>query len=191
MEKTKIKSAINTPVFRVSYPNVFEAKLNPMSNKMEYSIVMLFDKKTAKNDLKDLKALCQAIATEKWGAKIPANLRSPFRDGDIEKAENPSFKGMIFVTSKSKNMPGLVNQQKQEILSQDEFYGGCYARAHVNVYAYSKAGNNGISLGLQHIQKVKDGEPFGSKTRVEDAFAPIEDGEETELETPAAKGMFD
>lgn len=193
-QKLDFETKIVTPTFRVSYPFVFEARLNQLSKQLEFSLVMLFDKKTAKQDLLDLRALCQKVAVERWKDKIPANLRNPFRDGDLEKADNISFKNMIFVTSKSKFMPGLVDQRKQPILNRDEFYGGCYARAQVNVYSYSQAGNNGVNLGLLHIQKVKDGQPFGNRTRPEDAFAPIEDAEipdDLGGAPVAAKGMFD
>jgi hypothetical protein len=44
----------------------------------------------------------------------------------------------------------------------------------LNAYAYDQAGNKGVSFGLLHIQKVKDGESFGNRTRAEDAFAPVE-----------------
>jgi hypothetical protein len=161
---------------------------------------MLFDKKTAKNDLAELKKLCQEVALAQWGAKLPTNLRNPFKDGDQEnqkriaegKEPQESNKGMIYVQSKSSFMPGLVNQKREPIINQDEFYGGCYARAQVNVYAYSQAGNNGVNLGLLHIQKVKDGDPFGNRSRPEDAFSPIETDEFLAEETPAvAGGMFD
>ena len=63
---------------------------------------------------------------------------------------------------------------KHPITQQDEIYGGCYCKAQLNAYAYEQAGNRGISFGLLHLQKVKDGEPFGIRTRAEDAFAPVE-----------------
>lgn len=168
---------IVTPFFRVSYPNVFRAKRNDLNGQDEYSMVMLFDKKDQK-ELKAMKELATKIAKEQWGDKIPAKFRSPFRDGDAEKPDNPSFKGMIFMTAKSKYQPGLVNGRNETIISEDEFYGGCYARAEVNLFAYEVKGNSGISVGLNHIQKQKDGTPFGNRTSAEDAFAPVE-GEES------------
>lgn len=191
-EKTK-QNLIITPVFRVSYPAVFAPRRNDLAKRDEFTITMLFDKKTAKVDLVGLKALCKEVAEEKWGVgKIPATLKSPFRDGDLEKPDNLSFKGVIFVKAWSKYMPGLIDGKRQPIINQDEFYGGCYAKAQLNAFAYDQGGNKGISFGLLHVQKVRDGEAFGNRTRAEDAFSPIEDEESTAEETPAgAKGMFD
>lgn len=193
MSKTDKKQAlIITPTFRVSYPAVFESRHNELAKRDEFSIVMLFDKKTAKTDLVAMKLLCKNVAAEKWPKGVPASLKNPFRDGDIEKPDNPSYAGIIFVKAWSKYMPGLVNAKKEPIINQDEFYGGCYARAQLNAYAYDKAGNCGISFGLMHVQKVRDGEPFGTRTRAEDAFAPVE-GEESVAEEVSGtpKGMFD
>lgn len=205
MTQSALKTTIITPVFRVSYPYVFEARFNQLSKKQEFTITMLFDKKTAKDDLKELKTLCGQITVEKFGPSIPPGFRSPFKDGDEDNAKkkslgkpvNESQKGMIVVVSKSQYMPGLVDQKKQPIINKDEFYGGCYARAQVNIYAYSKAGNSGVNLGLLHLQKVKDGEPLGNRTRPEDAFAPISEDEISDNflddQPPAdqSKGLFD
>lgn len=184
-EKPDFKTDIVTPMFRVSYPNVREAKMNPLSKRMEYSLNMLFDKKTAKTDLAKIKELTQKVATHKWGAKLP-RLENPFRDGDIAKEGkevNPTEKGMYVVRCWSKNPPGVVNASNEVILNHDEIYGGCFCRASVNVYAWEYAGKFGINLGLGHIQKLKDGDPFGSRTRVEDAFAPVAESESMAEET--------
>lgn len=174
-ERPDFKTNIVTPAFRLSYPSVWEAKLNPLANRMEYSINMLFDKKTAKTDLAEVRALMQKVAIAKWGAKLPA-LQSPFRDGDVPKEGkevNSSEVGMLVVRSWSKNPPGVVDSRNQVILNHDEIYGGCYCRADVNIYAWERAGKYGVNLGLVNIQKLKDGDPFGGRTRPEDSFAPV------------------
>lgn len=186
--------AINTPVFRASYPKVFKAELNKLNGKMEFSVVALFPK-TA--DLSALKKAAQDACIEKWGedkTKWPKNLRSPFRDQG-EKANDDGAlppgheKGAIFMNFKSKNKPGVVDQNVQEIIDGTDFYPGCFAKAHVNAFAYDQAGNRGVSFGLNHIQKVKDGEPLDGRTRVEDAFAPIP-AEENESTTESADTLF-
>ncbi len=172
---------INTPTFRVSYPNVFKAKKNDLSGKDEFSVVALFKKG---EDLTALKAAAQKAITDKWGpdkAKWPANLRSPFRD-QAERAKEVDGKrilpagheeGAIFLNLKSAQRPGVVDQNVQDILDESVFYAGCYARASVNAYAYDAKGNRGVSFGLGNIQKVKDGDPLGNRARPEQDFAPI------------------
>jgi len=174
-------SKVLTPEFRVSFPNVFEAKVNQLSGKAEFSLVALFPKDA---DLTELKSAMHKACTDKWGvdkAGWPANLRTPLRD-QAERAKNINGKqvlpqgyesGAMFMNLKSKLRPGLVNQDVQEIIDQSDFYAGCWARATINAYAYDQAGNRGVSFGLGNIQKVKDGDPLGGRTKATDDFAAV------------------
>lgn len=171
-----------TPVFRVSYPNIFKPKLNELNGKNEYSLVALFPKGA---DLSALQKAATAAATKKWGAdktKWPKNIRSPFRDQG-ERAKDVDGKsvlpagyeaGAIFLTLKSKEKPGVVDQQVNDIMDESEVYAGCYMKASVNAYAYDEKGNRGISFGLGNLQKVKDGESLGGRTRAQDDFSAVE-----------------
>ncbi len=178
---------INTPTFRVSYPNVFKAKKNDLNGKDEFSLVALFKKG---EDLSALKAAAQKAIVDKWGpekAKWPSNLRSPFRD-QAERAKDVDGKrilpvgheeGAIFLNMKSSQRPGVVDQNVQDILDESQFYAGCFARASVNAFAYDQKGNRGVSFGLGNVQKIKDGEPLGNRARPEQDFAPIAVDEST------------
>lgn len=191
MGKTETLSSkkIMTPEFRVSFPNVFTARSDFDGQEPKFSIVMLFDKKT---DISSLKKLCEAVVKEKWGDKIPKNLRSPFRDGDQDKPDMDGYAGHIFVRASSKGRPGLVDQAVQPILEQERFYAGCYARATVNAFAYDKAGNVGVAFGLQNVQFLRDGEPFSGRTKAEDDFDATEQGGAAPAPgTGGGKGMFD
>jgi len=172
-----------TPEFRVSYPVVFEPKKNDLNGKMEYSVVALFKKG---ENLEKLKAAAQEACEKKWGKdqkKWPKNLRSPFRDqAEREKTNEETGlpympdgyeKGAIFLNLKSSSRPGVVNQQVKAFTDESEFYAGCYAFASLSCYAYDQAGNKGVAFGLQNIQKSRDGEPFGGRTKAEDDFAPV------------------
>lgn len=166
-----------TPKFRVSYPKVFKPEVNTMSGKSEYSVVALFDKNA---DLTKLRAAIKEAIEEKWGkdpAKHPKNLRSPLRDqGERAKdgvLPNGYVKGAVFITLKSKEKPGVVDEQVQPILDESTFYSGCYAHAAVSVYAYDQAGNRGVGIGLTNIQKVADGEPISGRPKPEASFTPV------------------
>lgn len=186
---------INTPVFRVSYPNVFQAKKNDLNGKDEFSVVALFKKG---EDLSALKAAAQKAITDKWGpdkAKWPTNLRSPFRlqeerakDVDGKRILPPGHEeGAVFLNLKSQQRPGVVDQNVQDILEHSQFYAGCYARASINAYAYDQKGNRGVSFGLGNIQKVRDGDPLGNRARPEQDFAPIA-GESPSAAAPSNAG---
>ncbi|NMC34274.1 MAG: DUF2815 family protein, partial [Veillonellaceae bacterium] len=42
-------------------------------------------------------------------------------------------------------------------------------------YAFNSNGNRGIACGLNNIQKLRDGEPLGGRSRPEDDFSDQED----------------
>jgi hypothetical protein len=151
-----------TPEFRVSYPRVFKPERNDLNGQDEYSLVALF---APGADLSPLKAAVKQAAVNKWGDSLPTNIRIPLRDGD-EKIKDGAYpagfeKGTVFVTMKCRKAPGVVDPQVQPILDDADFYGGCYARASVHVQAYDQKGNKGVSIYLNHVQKMRDGEAFG------------------------------
>lgn len=185
-----------TPEFRVAFPKVFKAERNDLNGKDEFSVVALFAKGA---DLKALKAAAKEAAEKKWGAdpkKWPKNMRDPFRDqGDREKEDDDGNaylpagyeKGAIYLNLKSQKRPGVVDAKVQDIIDETDFYGGCYARAQVNAYAYEQKGNAGISFGLNHVQKLRDGESFGAAARnPSDVFSPVEGGA-----SESGTGLFD
>ena len=160
-----------SPIGRVSYPNVFNAK--EFDGKKSFSLTLLFDK-TA--DLKEMQAAYEAAVKEKWGNKKPANLRSPFRDGSEK--ESPEYEGKIFVTFRASEdrKPQVVGPSLAQITQDSgEFYAGCYAKVSYSCYAYDKQGNKGVAFSLGNIQKVRDGEPLDGRTTAENDFDAVDD----------------
>lgn len=182
---------VTTPFFRVSYPNVFKPRLNKLNNKEEYNIQCLFPKGT---DLTSLKQAAQSAMEKKWGsdqAKWPKNIRTPFRNqGDRAKDGKTPMgyeDGAIYLNLRTDKRPGVVDQNRNPILDENEFYAGCWARATISAYAYDQAGNRGVSFGLLNLQKVKDDEPLGTRVSAEDDFQPVAGAESGQ----AATGLFD
>ena len=183
--------SVVTPKFRVSYPNVFKAKLNELSGKEEFSLNAIFEPGT---DLKVLKEAAQAEIVKKWGAdkdKWPKNLRTPFRPSeDLEKEGSlPAGheKGSLFVRLKANRRPQVVDASVQPVLDEADFYSGCYARADVNAYAYDHKGNRGVAFGLNSVQKMAEGEALsGSARPAEQAFKAVE----TSGESSSASDLF-
>lgn len=166
-----------TPEFRVSYPNVFTAKMNDLSKKEEYSIVALFPKGA---DMSKLEAAARDAIIERWGPdknKWPKPLKTPFRlqeerakDGVLPAGHE---EGAIFMNLKSTQRPGLVDRKRQPIIDASEFYAGCYALASVSCYAYDQKGNRGVAFGLVNLQKTRDGEPLSGRPKPESEFQAI------------------
>lgn len=180
---------IITPKFRVSFPNVFrpQAPMQGSTGEAKYGLQMLFAKG---ENIDELKKLAHEACAEKWGsdkAKWPKNLRSPFRDQG-EKDYDGYVEGAIFVSATSKLKPGLVDKNNRDIISEDDFYPGCYARAQVNAFAYDTAGNRGVAFGLNNVQKLAEGEPLGGRQPASAVFSKVEGDDEDNSSTD---GLFD
>lgn len=111
------------------------------------------------------------------GKSVPALsvLKTPLRDGDAERPDDPAYANSYFINANSASKPGVVDVDCQPILDTSEIYSGIYGRASINFYAFNTNGNRGIACGLNNIQKLRDGEPLGGKSRAEDDFADDDD----------------
>lgn len=174
MENNKTK--VVTGMVRFSYANVWEAKsINGSDEKYSVSLII---PKTDKKTIAQIEAAIESAKQDgkaKFGGKIPANLKLPLRDGDIDRSEDDAYKNSYFVNANSKERPGIVDKGVKPILDQSEFYSGCYGRASITFYAFNQNGNKGIACGLQNLQKLLDGEPLSARSRAEDDFSTFED----------------
>lgn len=134
-----------------------------------------------KSDTKTVNAIKAAIeqakkdSVSKWGGKVPANLKLPLRDGDIDRPDDEAYAGCYFFNANSRQAPQVVDSKVQPILDQSEVYSGCYGKISVTFYGYNSNGNRGIAAGLGNIQKLKDGESLGGRTSAVDDFQTEDD----------------
>lgn len=140
----------------------------------KYSVCILIPKSDTKTVAK-IKAAIEA-AKEAGKAKlvdkkgnIPSNIKTPLRDGDDERADDPAFEGMYFLNASTLHKPGIVDRDLNGIMDRSEFYSGCYGRASLNFYAYNVQ-SKGIAAGLNNLQKLSDGEPLAGGSSAEEDF---------------------
>ena len=93
----------------------------------------------------------------------------------IERPDDPAYANSYFINANSTTAPGIVDADRQPIIDRSEVYSGVYGRASINLYAFNSNGNRGIACGLNNLQKIRDGEPLGGRTRAEDDFAGLDD----------------
>jgi len=181
MENTANKNTVNpakviTGVCRLSYANIWQAKsINGGAPK--YSASVLIPKSDTKTVAK-VKAAIQAAYEEGEGklkgngktAPSLASLKTPFRDGDTERPDDEAYAGHWFINANSNTAPGVVDANREPIYDTSEIYSGVYARVSLSFYAFNSNGNRGIACALQNIQKVRDGEALGGKSKAEDDF---------------------
>ena len=175
---TKVITGVNT---RWSYVNAWEPKsINGGAPK--YSVSLIIPKSDTKT-IEKIQAAIQAAYEEGQGKlkgngkSVPALsvLKTPLRDGDAERPDDEAYADSYFVNANSGTAPGIVDADRNPIIDRSEVYSGIYGRASINFYAFNSNGNKGIACGLNNLQKIRDGEPLGGKTRAEDDFATEDD----------------
>lgn len=188
--QAKANGNILTPMARCTYAFIFKpGKAMEEGGKQKYQITLLFPKDA---DLTLLKKAAADAAMEKFakelndatpipnhpqgwtkGMLFKSQLRSPFRDQGT-KLDKPGFEsGAFFITCTSDQKPGIVDQNVADILEPHQLYSGCFVRCAVRAFAYATKGNKGVAFGLQHVQKMADGEPLGGRSKPADDFEPV------------------
>lgn len=187
-----------TPEFRVSHPHVFKPQAPKPTDKLKYSITMLFPKSSdlvGQAPRKDgetvgkprsLKEVIRNAKLAEFGSKEnwPENLESPVNDGDDQKKypDKPGYKGhwVIKATTSEDQKPSVVGPVADDygnlipITEPNDLYPGCYARAYIYAYVWTYMNKQGVGFILDHVQKLRDGKSFGGKKPVEQVFSPVE-----------------
>lgn len=183
---------ITGPKTRLSYAKIWKPEAMEEGQEPKYSVSLIIPK----DDTETLDKIKAAIAaarkagesklSDAKGKALPeSRLKLPLRDGDEERSDDENYAGCYFLNATSKTKPGIVSLEKdadgkfKEIKDEAEVYSGCYGRVSINFYAFNTKGNAGIAVGLNNIQKVKDGEPLGGRSN---ADADFNDGFEPEQE---------
>lgn len=180
---TQNDTKVVTGEVRLSYVHLFEPYSNDPEKPESYSCVLLIpksDKKTIKALREAQQAALEAGKTSKFGGKIPNVWKDTIHDGDEEAdlEKNPEMEGHLYMTVSSKTQPGIVDRKVQPILDSTEVYSGCYARVSINAFAYSNSGNKGVSFGLNHVQKLRDGDYLGGRSKAEDDFEALDEADD-------------
>lgn len=180
MNPTKVITGPNTTF---SYLNCWDPKaIQGGTPKFSVSLII------PKSDVKTIEKIKSAIqaAYEEGQSKLKGNgksvpslstLKTPLRDGDLERPDDEAYKNSYFINANSGTAPGIVDADRNPIIDRSEMYSGVKGRASINLYAYNVNGNRGIACGLNNLQKISDGTPLGGKSRAEDDFA-TEDNED-------------
>lgn len=159
---------------RFCYVHVFEPTALAEGDTPKYNICILIPKE----DTKTVNAINKAIEAAKIAGKakiadkngkIPSTLKTPLRDGDEERSDDPAFEGMYFINANSTRQPTIVDKSLNPIMDRSEFYSGCFGRASITFYAFNVQ-SKGIAAGLQNLQKLEDGEPLSGGSTAEEDF---------------------
>lgn len=170
----EVTTKVITGKVRFCYCSVFEPQAMNDGDTPKYNVCILIPK----SDTKTLDKIKKAIEAAKVAGKakiadkngkIPSTLKTPLRDGDEERSDDPAYKGMMFINASSTRKPTIVDKDLNPIMSQDEFYSGCYGRASINFYAFNVQ-SKGIAAGLNNLQKLADGESLAGGSTADEDF---------------------
>src|SRR6185436_10726221 len=184
MAKDKIeRKKLVTPVFRLSFPNLFEARKGNTDDpnatpKFGLSAIWTPAKFTEKEKgqwraiMAELDKEAQRVFGKPW-KQLPDTVRRGIRDGASKDNLEGYGEGTRFANITSKNRPGVIDKNGDDISVEDgntdEIYPGCWCRATVTVYSYNNKGK-GVALGLRNVQKIKDGPRLDNRTNAKDDF---------------------
>ena len=169
-----------TPTGRLSYPHLFKPRSAAPGAEPKYSCTLIFDK--IAQDTPQFKAILAAVeyeAKQTWPKGRPPKFRSPIKDAteavDNDGNRKPAYDdGCKYISISTKDAPGVVDQKLNLIIDPNDIYAGCFARAKINVKAYDQTTNKGVAIYLQHIQKVKDGDPLTTRVSATQAFDAVD-----------------
>ena len=170
MDSTKVV----TGKVRFSYVNVFEPTAMDDNATPKYNICIIIPKSDTATVNKINKAIEAAKQAGKAkladkNGKIPANIKIPLRDGDIDRADDPAFENSWFINANTLRKPSVVDRDLNPIMQREDFYSGCYGRASLNFYAFNVQ-SKGIAAGLNNLQKLEDSEPLAGGSTADEDF---------------------
>lgn len=163
----------------LSFPHLFEADNSDMGGGKYAATVLI-----PKSDTKQIEMIEDAIEdakeagkTEKWGGKIPNNLRLPLHDGDD--VDYDGYAGHYYLKLTTKTRPSVVGRDMLNIVDPEEVYAGCQVYVSAVIAAYNAGGSKGVSGFLNNVMKYKDGERLGGgKSSAQDDFGDLDLGDD-------------
>lgn len=177
---------VTTPPVRLSFTDsLFEPRpkdpKNPNSDKV-FSCLILLPKGF---DLAPLKAAMAAAIKDKFGdKKLSPEKMAPYgnpiykaevkRDEETGELPPGMEEGGYYISVSNRFQPQVVDRQAQPITDKNKLYSGCYGSVHLNAYAWDYGGKWGVSLGVEAVQFVRDGERLGGRRPATDVFKPLE-----------------
>jgi hypothetical protein len=182
----------------LSYPNLFTPRVASEGKPPTFSAAFIFTDPAALADYKKaaLAVAQERFGDKLKGAKIrtldtqhgPAQfliagegknriaVRLPWQD-DADVIEGKGYpQGSIFINARSQGRPGVVgvipgpDGRPQPITNENAVYPGVIVNVSVDLYAYSKEGNNGVSAGLGNVQVVRDGDRLDRRVDARNEF---------------------
>jgi hypothetical protein len=172
---------------RLSFPELFTAKAGQDGGEPAFTANFLLD--PADPQIGMVNAAINQVAKDKWGAKAEAVLKQMraadkvcLHDGDT-KAQYAGYEGNMFVASRSKTRPLVIDRDKSPLTEADgKPYSGCYVNVTLDLWAQDNSFGKRVNAQLGGVQFCRDGDAFSGGGSVADAddFEAITEGADAE-----------
>ena len=103
-------------------------------------------------------------------------------DDDPDKYRDPRYHNAVICSPKNTHRPVVVDRKMHPLTEDDDaIHGGTVANVFVTLYVYNKD-FKGVGLQLDGIQKVSDGQPFGSEPKkANDMFTELDGDDDGDM----------
>jgi len=150
---------------RLAFPALFEARTVNGEGDPAFSASFILPPNHP--DIKVLNAAIEEVARDKWGAKTDGILKQAraadkvcLHDGD-SKTEYAGFEGNLYVSTRSKSRPLVIDRDKSPLTAADgRPYGGCFVNASIDLWAQDNNFGKRVNASLAGVQFAREGEPF-------------------------------
>lgn len=187
---------------RFSFCNIVTPRAPISGGEPKYSTTILLPKSDLAGKQKldsAIEAAIQAGISSKWSGVRPAQPYIPIHDGDGVRPGGepfgPECKGhWVFTASANLDYkPSVAGPDLQPIMSASDVYSGMYGNVSIRTFPYNSNGRKGVGLGLEAVQKTRDGEPLGATTPdAAEVFAGIQQAPQQQQATyqAAPQGQY-
>lgn len=149
-------------------------KTNPDKDPV-YTVTLLMDKTDPKvgEKMALMKACVKDALEKRFGEGVPAKFYTPLKDGDVETNSDgdPAYPGCFYIQAKNKEKPGLVDADRDPIVTSNAVWSGCKGRLSVGFVAYDVAQKKGVTIYLNNVQLTDNSAPkMGGRKSAEEDF---------------------
>jgi len=160
---------LTTATTTASYSYLREPDAGREFSDNKYKTTLLIDKNDEES-LAIVRDACAKAAKAEWPEGLPANLKSPLRDGSDKADKDADLANYFMVTFKSQKAPSLYDSAGKPLADDINIFSGDQVRVAGAAGAYVAGGNKGVTLYLNGVQLVEkaamsggdDGAMFGS-----------------------------
>lgn len=165
--------------FRMAFVSLLEPEEDDYGNE-RYKLTALFPPDYPKKKMQEFEDALYEVFEHKFGTDEgdwPNGRNDVLPDQKLYDAGTKKYagfvKGWTACSMSSAEQPGIIDADKNEVMSKREIYAGRWARAQVTISAYDNK-SKGIGVYLNHVQLLDHDEAFTGRGSAEDVFDKAE-----------------